>query len=155
MREDDALEGNRPESLGADIIPFLRRRQKRMEHLDGRLEHFDELKKALVRVAQAAREAVGIRIILAETLELADVHLARKGRNVLVVLVARLRLGDSDLSQFGRHDLDDLELRDVAIELVQALDGPRAHDAGQAMTINVVALAQQVGEFVRSEQAQW
>ena len=45
-----------PSVLGADVIAFLRRREKGMQDLDRRLEHLDEFEKALVGVAQAARE---------------------------------------------------------------------------------------------------
>ena len=76
MRENDAGKGNRSDIFGADIIALLRRRQQRMQHLDRRLEHLDEFEDALVGAVQAAGIAVGVRIILGEGLQLADVNLA-------------------------------------------------------------------------------
>jgi hypothetical protein len=49
-----------------------------VQHLDRRFEHFDELQDALGRTVQAAGEAVGVRIVLAEPFELADIDLADK-----------------------------------------------------------------------------
>ena len=80
-----------------------------MQHLDRRLEHFDEFEQALRGAAEAARIAVGVRIVLAEMLELADVDLADERGDVLVVLVAGLGLGDGDLAQLGGIELDDGE----------------------------------------------
>ncbi len=76
MREDDAAERDRANVLGADVVAFLRRREQRMQHLDGRLEHLDEFEDALVGTIQATRIAVGIGIVLGESFELADVDLA-------------------------------------------------------------------------------
>ena len=101
MGEDDAVERDRRRGFGADVVAFLRRRQQRVQDLDRRLEHLDEFEKALVRAAEAARVGIGVRIVLAEMLELADVDLADQRRDVLVVLVARLGLGDGDLAQLG------------------------------------------------------
>ena len=96
VREDRAVERDRPQRFGADIVAFLRRGQQRMQDLDRRLEHFDEFQKTLVGAAETAREGIGVRIVLAEMLELPDVHLADEGGDILVVLVAGLGLGDRD-----------------------------------------------------------
>ena len=56
---------------------------------------------------EAAGEAVGVRVVLAEHLQLADVHLADQGGYVLVVVVAGFGLGDGDLLAAGRIQLDD------------------------------------------------
>ena len=95
VREDDAVERDRADAFGAVVVAFLRCRQQRVQHLDRRLEHFDEFHQALVGQAQAAGEAVGVGIVLRESLELADVHLADQRGDVLVVLVAGLGLGDA------------------------------------------------------------
>ena len=76
MGQDQALERDRREALGALEVAFLGRRQQRVQHLDRGLEHLDELEQALVGQAQAAGVAVGIRIVLRQRLELADVDLA-------------------------------------------------------------------------------
>ena len=127
----DAVERDRAEAFRALEVAFLGGRQQRVQHLDRRLEHFHELQQALVRQAQAAGVAVGIRVVLRKALELADVDLADQRGDVLVVLVARLGLGDADLPQDRREALDHRELADVAAEFFQALDGPRRHDALQ------------------------
>ena len=116
--------GMRAEVLGAGVIAFLGRGQQRVQHLDRRLEHLDEFEQPLGRAVEAAGIAVGVRIVLREMLELADVDLADQRGDVLVVLVARLGLGDADLAQLRRIELDDREPRDVAVELVQPLDRP-------------------------------
>ena len=125
--DDHALVGHRADVLGADVGAVLGRRQQRVQHLDRRLEHLDELEHALGRAVEAARVGVGIGIVLAEKLQLADVDLADQRRDVLIVLVARFGLGDADLPQLRGVQLDDRELRDVAAELVEPLDCPRAH----------------------------
>ena len=102
VRQHDALVGDRAHALGADIVVLLRRGQQRMQHLDRRLEHLDELEQALGGQIEGAAVRISVRIVLAEELQLADVDLADQGRNVLVVLVARLGLGDADLLQLGR-----------------------------------------------------
>ena len=99
MRQDDALVGDAADVLGAGVVALLRRGQQRMQHLDRRLEHLDEFQQALRRAVEPAREGIGVGIVLAEDLELADVDLADEARDVLVVLVARLGLGDADLLQ--------------------------------------------------------
>jgi hypothetical protein len=63
MGEDHAL-ADRRKPFGALEIALLRRGQQRVQHLDGCLEHLDELEQPLVGEAQAARVAVGVGIVL-------------------------------------------------------------------------------------------
>src|SRR3546814_8671940 len=63
---DDPGEGNSANILRTDIVALLRRGQQRVEHLDRRLEHFDEFKKPLVRTIESARIAIGVRVVLRE-----------------------------------------------------------------------------------------
>ena len=95
-----------------------------MQHLDRCLEHFHKLHQPLVGFAQAAAEAVGIRIILGIVLQHADIDLAHQGRDVLVVVVARFGLGYTDLVQHGGVTFNHPELADVAAKLMQAFDCP-------------------------------
>jgi hypothetical protein len=76
-----------------------------VQHLDRRLEHLDEFQEALAREVEAARVAVGVGVVLAVELELADVDLADQRGDVLVVLVARLGLGDAELLELRRVEL--------------------------------------------------
>src|SRR3546814_10529412 len=96
----------------------------------GRLEHLDELEQALGGQIEGTAVRIGVRIVLAEELQLADVDLADQRRDVLVILVARLRLGDADLLQLRREQLHDRELRDVAVEFADPLHRPGRHEAG-------------------------
>jgi hypothetical protein len=146
--------GIAPKPFGALEVAFLGRRQQRVQHLDRRLEHLDELEQALVGQAQAAREAVRVRVVLGEGLELSDVDLADQRRDVLVVLVARLGLGDADLLEHARVALDDLELPDVAAVLVEALDRPRGEDPVQVARRDAVLLLEQRAVLERVEQAE-
>eukprot|EP00906_Rhabdomonas_costata_P038451 RCo054236 len=152
VRENHAVERNRAESFGTLEIAFLRRGQERVQHLDRRLEHFDEFEQALVRQAQAARIAVRIGIVLRVLFELADVDLADERRDVLVVLVARLRLCDADLPKDRRIAAHHAELADVAVVFVQALDGPRTQDALQVAAWNAVLLFEDRAVLVVVEQ---
>ena len=154
MGQDDAIEGDRAETFGALEVAFLGGRQQRVQHLDGGLEHFHEFQQALVGEAQAARVAVGVGIVLRILFQLADVDLADQGGNVLVVFIARLGLGNADLAQDGRIALDHAELADVAVVLVQALDGPGAQDGFEIAARDAVLLFEDGAVFVVIEQAQ-
>ena len=154
MGEHDALEGQGAEVLGAGVVAFLGRGQQRVQHLDRRLEHFDEFEQPLRRPVEAARVAVGVGIVLREMLELADVDLADQGRDVLVVLVAGLGLGDADLAQLRRIELDDGEARDVAVELVEALGRPGRADAGEAPLRDAVAAFERRAHRLGPEEAE-
>src|SRR5579859_7032684 len=85
--------------------------------------------------------------------ELSDIDLAHQRRDILVVLIARLGLCDSDLPELRRAETDNLELRDVAAELIETLDGPRTHDSVQAMLLDAVAFGEKVHEFCRAKQS--
>nr|GEU28494.1 hypothetical protein [Tanacetum cinerariifolium] len=152
--QDDAVERNGAKALGPLVIAFLRGSEQRMQHLDRRLEHFDEFHQALVGQAQPARIAVGIGIVLRIILELADVDLADQRRDILVVFVARLGLGNGDLFQDRRVALDHAELVDVAVEFVQALDGPRAGNIAQVAARYAVVFFEDDAVFFLVEQAQ-
>ena len=154
VRQHDAVEGNGAEAFGALVVAFLRGGQQRVQHLDRRLEHLDEFEQALVGQAQAAGVAVGVGVVLGVGLELADVDLADQRADVLVVLVARLGLADADLLEDAGVALDDLELADVAAELLQPLDRPGAEDAVQVAARNAVLGFQDGAVFFDVEQAQ-
>src|SRR5271166_670389 len=151
---DHARERDRADVLGADVVAFLGRGQQRVQHLDRRLEHLDELEDALVCAVEAARIAVGVRVVLRVHLQLADVDLADQRADVLVVLVARLRLRDGDLALARRTHANDAELADVAAEFVEPLEAPRAHQAGQAPVRDAVAFLQRLSHGQRIEQAE-
>jgi hypothetical protein len=57
-------------------------------------------------------------VVLRIVLQLADIDLADKRGDVLVVFVARFGLGDADLAQLAGIQLHDVELGQVAVELV-------------------------------------
>ena len=140
MGDDQALVGHGADVLGADVGAVLRGGQQRVQHLERRLEHLDELQHALRRAVEPAGIGVGVGVVLAEVLELADVDLADEGGDVLVVLVARLGLGHADLAQLGGVQLDDGKLGDVAAELVEPLDRPWRHVAHQQALGDAVAV---------------
>ncbi len=125
MRKDQSLEGQCTDVLRTDIRPFLGRCQQRVQHLDGGLEHFDEFHQALGSAVQGSGVAVGIRIVLAELLQLANVEFPDECGDILVVFVAGFRLGDADLAQSGGIEFDDGKLGNVAIIFVQPLGCPR------------------------------
>jgi hypothetical protein len=153
--EDHAGERYRADILGADIVAFLRRCEQRMQHLDRRLEHFDEFKHALIGAVEAAGIGVGVGIVLRVGLELADIDLADKRGDVLIVLVTRFSLRDADLAQHRREALDDLELADVAAVLLQPLDGPGRKNPVQVAAGDAVFLFEDLAVFGRVEQAEW
>ena len=154
MGEHNALVRQGADVLGARVIAFLGRGQERMQDLDRRLEHLDEFQETLGRSVEAARVAVGVRIVLREMLELADVNLADESGDVLVVLVAGLGLGDGDLSQLGGVELDDREPREVAVEQVETLGRPRRADAGEAPGGDAVAALERRGHCFGAEEAE-
>src|SRR5437762_14157568 len=84
-----------------------------MQHHDGRLDHLDEFHQTLRRAVEAARKGIGVGIVLAVHLELADIDLADEARDVLVVLVARLGFRDADLLQPRGLQPNDGKFRDV------------------------------------------
>ena len=110
------------------VVSFLSGRQQRMQHLDGRFKHLDEFHNPLVSPAQRAGVTVGIRVVLREVFQLADVDLTDQRRNILVVLITGFRFGDGDLFQDRRPDFHHAEFGDVATKFVQAFGRPRGHD---------------------------
>ena len=154
MGDQDAAERDGADVLRAQVVALLRCRQQGVEHLDGRLEHLHELEDALVGAVQAAGEAVGVGVALAEHLELADVDLADEGGDVLVVVVAGFGLGDGDLAAAGRVKLDDAEPLDVAIPLLKPLQGPGAGQAGDDAAWDAVLRLQGVSHGLGVEQAE-
>src|SRR3546814_9505707 len=81
--------GNSANILRTDIVALLRRGQQRVEHLDRRFKHFDEFKKPLVRTIESARIAIGVRVVLREIFQLADIDLADQRRDILIIFIAR------------------------------------------------------------------
>src|SRR5438067_9701131 len=125
-----------------------------MQHLDRRLEHLDEFHQTLRRAVEAAREGIGVGIVLAVHLELADIDLADKARDVLVVLVARLGFRDADLLQPRGLQPNDGKFRDVPAEFLEALHRPWRDGAREAPLRNAVALFDLLAKSDRIEQAE-
>src|SRR5437763_4325184 len=125
-----------------------------MQHFDGRLEHLDEFHQTLRRAVEAAREGIGIGIVLAVHLELADIDLADKARDVLVVLVARLGFRDADLLQPRGLQPNDGKFRDVPAEFLEALYRPRRDGAREPPLRNAVALFDLLAKGDGIEQAE-
>src|SRR5262249_48940471 len=140
--------------LGADVVAFLGRRQQRMQHLDRRLEHLDELENALVGAIEAARIAVGVGVVLRQALQLADVDLADQRGDVLVVFVAGLGLGDRDWPQARRLQLGDAKAGNIAAERLEPLEAPRAHQSGQPPPRYAVPLLDDRPHGLRVEQTE-
>ena len=125
-----------------------------MQHLDRRLEHLDEFHKTLRRAVQAAGIRIGIGIVLAEKLELANIDLADETRNILVVFVPRFGLGDADLLQPRRLQAHNRKLGDISAKLLQSFHGPGRDRAGQPSYRDSVALLEFGPERYRIDQAE-
>ena len=104
-------------------------------------------------LAQAAAEAVGVRVILGEVFQHADIHLANEGGDVLVIVIARLGLGYTHLVQYRRVHLHHTELTDVAAVLVQTFYRPGRHDGLEVAGRNAVFLFQNTRILSGIEQA--
>ena len=152
--QDHTVEGDRAHAFGGVVVAFLGRRQQWVQDFDGCLEHLHEFHQALVGLAQATAEAVGIRIVLGEILQHADVDLADEGGNVLVVVVTGLGLGNSNLVEHRGIHFHNPELADVAAVLMQAFHGPGRHDVFQVTCRNPVFLFEDLGVFGGIEQTQ-
>ena len=126
-----------------------------MQHLDRGLEHLDEFEQALGRAVEPARIGIGVRVVLTEKLELADIDLADEARDVLVVLVARLGLGNADLLEPRGLQADDGEFGDVAAELLEPFDRPRRDRAGQPALRDAIAIFKFGAQRHRVEQPEW
>ena len=97
--EDNPVERQGGDPFGTVIVAFLRRGQQRMQHLDRRFKHLDELHQPLVGTAQSAGVAVGIRVILRVVFQFTDIDFTDQRRDVLVVFVTGLGFGDGNLRQ--------------------------------------------------------
>ena len=146
--------GEGADILGPCIASLLGRREQRVQHLDRRLEHLDEFHQPLRRPVEGAGIAVGVRVVLAEMLELADIELADQRRDVLVVLVARLGLGHTDLAQPRGQQLDHREARDVAVELVEPLHRPGRDQPGEQALRDVVLVLEEIAHELAVEEAE-
>lgn len=151
--QDNTVERHGAHAFGGVVVAFLGGGEQRMQHLDGRLEHFHEFHQALVGLAQAAAEAVGVRVILGEVFQHADIHLAYEGGDVLVIVITRLGLGYTHLVQYRRVHLDHTKLTDVAAILVQAFYRPGRHDGLEVAGRDAVFLFQNAGILGGIEQA--
>ena len=78
MRQDHPFKGDGRQTFGTVVITFLSSSQQRMQHLDWCFEHFHEFHQPSVGAAQRTGEAVGIRVILGEMFQLADVNFAHQ-----------------------------------------------------------------------------
>ncbi len=154
VRHDDAGVRDSADILGADVIPFLRRGQQRVQHLDRRFEHLDEFEHALVGAVQTAGVAVRVRIVLRVHFELANIDLADQRTDVLVVVVPRLGFRDRNLAQARWIHFCDAKFGDVAAEFVEPLDAPRTHQTIQAALRNAIIVFKTLAPHSRIEQPQ-
>ncbi|VTM86702.1 Uncharacterised protein [Raoultella ornithinolytica] len=129
--ENNAVKRQGRNSLGSVIVAFLRGGQQRMQHLDRRFKHLDELHNPLVGAAQGAGVAVGVRIVLGIMLQFTNIHFTDQRGDILVILITRFCLGDGNLLKDRGPHFDHAEFGDVATELVQAFCRPRRHDGAE------------------------
>ena len=73
VRQDNAVKRQRGDPLRTVVVPFLRRGQQGVQHLNRRLEHLNEFHDPLVSAAQRAGITVGVGIVLRVILQLADI----------------------------------------------------------------------------------
>ena len=73
--QDDPIKRQGGDPFGAVIVPFLGGGQQRMQHLNRRFKHLDELHNPLVGAAQRTGVAVGVRVVLRIVFQLTDIHL--------------------------------------------------------------------------------
>ncbi|MNE13708.1 hypothetical protein D3C80_1065520 [compost metagenome] len=99
MRQNDPVERQGRDTFCPVVVPFLRGRQQRVQHLNRRFEHLDEFHHALVCPAQRAGIAVGIRVVLRVVFQFTNVDFTDQRRDILVVLITRLRFRDRNLFQ--------------------------------------------------------
>src|SRR3546814_11963573 len=97
VRHDYPGEGNSANILRTDIVALLRRGQQRVEHLDRRLEHFDEFEKTLVRTIESARIAICVRVVLRQISQLAYIDFADQRSDILIIYIVRYRLANAHL----------------------------------------------------------
>ena len=140
--------------FGAVVVSFLGGGEQWVQHLDRCLEHFHELEQALVGPAQPPGKGVGVRIILGEVFQLANVYLAHQGGNILVVFIAGFGFGHRDLVENGGVAFYHAKLTQVAAEFMQTLDRPGRHDGADITAGNAVFLFEDGAIFFRVEQGQ-
>ena len=133
MGEDDALIGQRAEVLGAGVVAFLRRGQQRMQHLDRRLEHFDEFEQPLGRAVEAAGIAVGVGIVLREMSRACGCRPCRPAPRCPGCSRRRARSWRRrSAAACEGYSLTTVNLEMIAVELVEPLGRPGRADAGRA-----------------------
>ncbi|MNU87604.1 hypothetical protein D3C71_773880 [compost metagenome] len=152
--QQDPGERNRAQAFGTVVVAFLGGGQQWVQHLDRRLEHFDEFHQALVGPAQCARVAVGVGVVLREFFQFADIDLAHQCRDVLVVFIAWFGLGHGDLVEDRRVEFHHAELTDVATEFGQALGRPWRHDGVEVAPWNAEVFLEDRAIFSGVEQTQ-
>ena len=136
------------------IVPFLGRRQQRMQHFDWCFKHLHEFHNPLVGAAQRTGIAVGIRVILCEVFQLTDINFTHQRRDILVVLITRFRFGDGDLLKDRRPHFHHAEFGDIAPKLMQAFCRPRRHDGAEVAARNAKLFIQNLRIFLWIKQAQ-
>ena len=75
VSKDDPVKRQGGDPFGAVIVTFLGGGQQRMQHLNRRFKHLDELHNPLVGAAQRTGVAVGVRVVLRIVFQLTDIHL--------------------------------------------------------------------------------
>ena len=97
--EDNPVKRQGGDPFSTVIVPFLRRGQQRMQHLNRRFKHLYKFHQPLVGAAQGAGISVGIRIVLRIVFQFTDIHFAHQRGDILVILIAGLGFGDGNLRQ--------------------------------------------------------
>src|SRR3546814_15193720 len=82
-----------------------------------------------LRTIESARIAIGVRVVLREIFQLADIDLADQRRDILFIFIARLSLGNADLMQARRKNFFACEARAVAVELFECFSAQRVDRA--------------------------
>ena len=149
VRQHHAIERDGAHVFGAVVVSFLGGGEQWVQHLDRCLEHFHELEQALVGPAQPPGKGVGVRIILGEVFQLANIHLAHQGGNVLVVFIAGFGFRHRDLVENGGVAFYHAKLAQVAAEFMQTLDRPGGHDGADIAAGNAVFFFEDGAVFFR------
>ncbi len=154
VRQNNTVERQGRDPFGTVVVTFLGGGQQRMQHLDRRFEHLDELHNPLVGAAQRTGITVRVRIVLRVVFQFTDIHFTHQRRDILVVLVTRFGFSDRDLFQNRRPGFHHAEFGNVAAKLMQAFRRPRRHDGAEIATGNTVLFIQDLRIFLRVEQTQ-
>ncbi|VGP16007.1 hypothetical protein SB00610_01193 [Klebsiella quasipneumoniae subsp. similipneumoniae] len=152
--KDDPVKRQCGDPFGPVVVTFLSRGQQRMQHLDRRFKHLDELHDPLVGAAQRTGVAVGVRVVLRIVFQLADIHFTHQRRNILVVFIARFGFGDGDLFENRWPDFDHAEFRDIAAKLMQAFGRPWRHNSAEIAGRDAILFLKDLRILLRIEQAQ-